>query len=196
VRPDFPADTSHFSDGQLLQRYASARDVEAFRAILERHQKDLLRMASALVGDGAQDAVQEGFLRLAREATVLASEWRDGASLGAWLCTVVRNYCLDVLRKKQAVRMNEVAETTLKAAALAESADSADSAGHHQVLWQAVGDLPPLERAAVLLRYRDGQSYEMIAEQLDKTVNYVGVLLHQALQRLRSSAALRAEVLP
>jgi RNA polymerase sigma-70 factor, ECF subfamily len=186
------------SDGQLLLRYVSQRDMAAFRTIMERHQKDVLRMASALVGDLAQDAVQEGFLRLAREASTLASQWREGASLGAWLCTVVRNQCIDLLRKKQAVtsmtNLSEQASPVIHQVA----DESAESAEHNmrQALWHAVDTLPQLERAAVILRYRDGLSYDVIAEQLDKTVNHVGVLLHQALQRLRNSAELRAEVLP
>ena len=65
-----------------------------------------------------------------------------------------------------------------------------------QELWRAVDTLPQLERAAVVLRYRDGLSYQDIAERLDKTATHVGVLLHQALGRLRNCDALRAGVLP
>jgi RNA polymerase sigma factor (sigma-70 family) len=57
-----------------------------------------------------------------------------------------------------------------------------------------VGTLPPLERAAVVLRYRDGLSYQDIAAKLNKTATHVGVLLHQALGRLRQDAALKEGV--
>ena len=57
-------------------------------------------------------------------------------------------------------------------------------------MWQAVATLPPLERAAVLLRYRDGLSYQDIAERLEKSATHVGVLLHTALGRLRATGGL------
>ena len=189
------------SDGEspddiLLSRFSRQKDLAAFTVLINRHQADLLRTAHALLGDGhaAQDAVQEGFLRLSRDADQLVAKWRAGASLGGWLCTVVRNWCIDHLRHRQVVPM-----TTLQAhhmdvsitsvPAVAEAMAEADAG---QDLWRAVDALPALERAAVVLRYRDGLSYQDIAERLDKTATHVGVLLHQALGRLRTCDALRA----
>jgi RNA polymerase sigma factor (sigma-70 family) len=63
------------------------------------------------------------------------------------------------------------------------------------LLWAAVDTLPPIERAAVVLRYRDEMPYEAIAERLGKTANHIGVILHQALSRLRQHPRLR-EVAP
>jgi RNA polymerase sigma factor (sigma-70 family) len=57
-------------------------------------------------------------------------------------------------------------------------------------VWAAVRALPPLERAAVTLRYRDGLSYQDIAGRLDKTATHVGVLLHTAINRLREHGGL------
>lgn len=183
-------------DDILLSRYCRQRDLTAFGALIDRHQADLLRTAHALLGDGhaAQDAVQEGFLRLSRDAEALVAKWRAGASLGGWLCTVVRNWCIDHLRRKQAAPMSPLTEQQAESAT-APGAQVAD-ADAGQMLWRTVDTLPPLERAAVVLRYRDGLSYQDIAERLDKTATHVGVLLHQALGRLRNCDALRAGVLP
>ncbi len=183
-------------DDILLSRYCRQRDLAAFSALIDRHQADLLRTAHALLGDGhaAQDAVQEGFLRLSRDAEALVTKWRAGASLGGWLCTVVRNWCIDYLRRKQAAPMSPLTEVQAESAAAPATLVADADAG--QALWRAVDTLPQLERAAVVLRYRDGLSYQDIAERLDKTATHVGVLLHQALGRLRNCDALRAGVLP
>ncbi|MBA3698882.1 MAG: sigma-70 family RNA polymerase sigma factor [Planctomycetes bacterium] len=183
-------------DDILLSRYCRQKDLTAFSALIDRHQADLLRTAHALLGDGhaAQDAVQEGFLRLSRDAEALVAKWRAGASLGGWLCTVVRNWCIDHLRRKQAAPMSPLTE--LQAESAAASATLVADADAGQALWRAVDTLPQLERAAVVMRYRDGLSYQDIAERLDKTATHVGVLLHQALGRLRNCDALRAGVLP
>lgn len=183
-------------DDILLSRYCRRRDLAAFSTLIDRHQADLLRTAHALLGDGhaAQDAVQEGFLRLSRDAEGLMAKWRAGASLGGWLCTVVRNCCIDHLRRRQAAPMTALQDHHTAAATAPSAAMAEVESG--QALWQAVDTLPVLERAAVVLRYRDGLSYQDIAERLDKTATHVGVLLHQALGRLRSCDALRAGVLP
>jgi RNA polymerase sigma-70 factor (ECF subfamily) len=187
-------------DLQLLRRYSRARDVASFTVLLDRHQADLLRLAHSLLGDphGAQDAVQEAFCRLCRDAESLLARWAPGTGLGGWLCTVVRNGCIDHLRRR-----SQGAMVTLEAAETAQPEQPAEPAAEAvarretgETLWSAVAELPPLERAAVVLRYRDGLSYQDIADRLDKTATHVGVILHQALGRLRGHSALKAGVMP
>jgi RNA polymerase sigma-70 factor (ECF subfamily) len=185
---------SPIADIDLLGRYVRRRDLGAFAILLDRHQADLLRTAHALLGDGhaAQDAVQEGFLRLCREAAALVAHAKGRSGLGGWLCTVVRNHCLDQLRRRSHLPAStgDLADAPDPAPAVRDGDDQG------AVLWRAVAVLPPLERAAVLLRYRDGLAYQEIASRLDKTVTHVGVLLHQAIERLRGNAPLRQEVTP
>jgi RNA polymerase sigma-70 factor (ECF subfamily) len=199
VRPDHDPP----SDVVLLGAYCRTGEMEGFRAILERHQGDLLRMAHALLHDGhaAQDAVQEGFMRLIRDADELCARvsWQaeeGGAvgSLGGWLCTVVRHACLDQLRRRKVAPMLSLQEHPGELPTARDLPAGDAEAG--VALWQAVEALPVLERAAVVLRYRDGLSYLQIAERLGKSATHVGVLLHQALGRLRGSSALKAGVQP
>lgn len=183
---------SELSDVDLLSRYVRRRDVASFSALLDRHQRDLLRTAHALLGDAhaAQDAVQEGFLRLCGEASALVAHAGGRTNLGGWLTTVVRNHCLDVLRRRRP--QPHTVDADLHVVAPLVTATDGDTA---TCLWSAVTSLPPLEQAAVLLRYRDGLAYHEIATRLDKTVTHVGVLLHQAIERLRGSATLRQELI-
>ncbi len=177
------------TDVSLLHRYCEDRDMTAFDQLIDRHQADLLRLAHALLADAhaAQDAVQEAFLRLCNEGEALVRSAAERASLGGWLCTVVRNHCIDLLRRRAHARMLALHEGAHGAEPTAEA--PSDEEG----LWGAVATLPPLERAAVALRYRDGLSYHEIAERLGKTTTHVGVLLHQAMGRLRLAPSLRAE---
>lgn len=186
-------------DLQLLQRYSRGRDVACFTVLLDRHQADLLRLAHSLLGDshGAQDAVQEAFCRLCRDAESLLAKWQPGTGLGGWLCTVVRNGCIDHLRRRSQGAMVTLDAVDVAGAVTAEQpaeapADAVAKRETDETLWSAVADLPPLERAAVVLRYRDGLSYQDIAERLDKTATHIGVILHQALGRLRGHTALKA----
>lgn len=54
-------------------------------------------------------------------------------------------------------------------------------------LGASIARLPVLEKEAVLLRLGQGLSYKQIAEVMELSVSHVGVLLHQALGRLRTA---------
>jgi RNA polymerase sigma-70 factor, ECF subfamily len=168
----------------LLRRYLDSGEDGAVMALVDRHQSALLSTAHAILGDActAQDAVQEGFVRLWRDAADLVASSAGRSSVGGWLCTVVRNAALDMVRRKRACTLPEqVRQPTPPQGTAIDEAD---------LLWAAVDRLPELERAAVVLRYRDGLGYDAIAERLGKTANHVGVILHQGVTRLRADAAL------
>lgn len=168
----------------LLQRYLADGDEAAVAVLVDRHQADLLRTAHAIVGEAAaaQDAVQEGFVRLWRDAAGVVGGAGGRSSVGGWLCTVVRNVALDMVRRRRAAPLPEQVKqpTPPQGTAVDEAA----------MLWAAVARLPELERAAVLLRFRDGLAYDEIGSRLGKTANHVGVILHQGMQRLRADTAL------
>jgi RNA polymerase sigma-70 factor (ECF subfamily) len=178
------------SDRSLLQLYASHRDLIAFEALIDRHQSGLLRLAHALLTDShaAQDAVQEVFMRLCQQSSTLVKTASTSDSLGGWLCTVLRHHCIDLIRKRAFQKMQRMHIELQDGGPLTEHTN-VDS----DQLWGAVGSLPALERAVVVLRYRDGLSYQEIARQMGKTTTHVGVLLHSALGRLRQRPSLRAE---
>ncbi|MBA3685991.1 MAG: sigma-70 family RNA polymerase sigma factor, partial [Planctomycetes bacterium] len=146
------------TDHELLAAYAGRGDLVAFQRLVERHQLRLIRLADAIIVDAAAavEAVDEGFLRLARHADTLGATARS-EGLGGWLCTVVRNAAIDLLRRGRG-------PTVLPLDGQADAASSdqpcataqAGTAETGTLLWREVAGLPPLERAAVVLRYRDG----------------------------------------
>jgi RNA polymerase sigma-70 factor (ECF subfamily) len=188
LQPHEAAQAAPACDRDLLLCYHRRQDMDAFTTILDRHQADLLRTAHAILGDAeaAQDAVQESFIALTREAGRLSGRLR-GEGLGGWLTTVVRNRCIDELRRRQSQRLTELPPDAPAPTSIQQDTESPTG------IWDAVEQLPALERSAVLLRYRDELSYQDIATRMGKTVSHVGVLLHQAMQRLRAHPALHAE---
>jgi len=187
VDPAFPAP----EDWELLLRFRDRDDMDAFEELIDRHQTPLLRAAEAVLGEphGAQEVVQDAFLTLGRRAGRLVRS-RDGG-LRAWLGTVVRNACLDRLRRRRRDRTRALVADAVAAGDRGDELEAADSG---RVLWRAVDALPPLERAVVVLRYRERRTYAAIAEELGKSATHVGVLLHTAITRLRGDPRLRKEV--
>lgn len=83
---------AHFGAGAQLDEVTTAqRTSESFQQLATRELPRLYRLAHRLVGDGAEDAVQEALLKAFRAYGSLADE---GAG-PAWLAAIVVNCCRD-----------------------------------------------------------------------------------------------------
>src|SRR6185437_6784207 len=110
----------------------------------------------------AEDAVQEGWLRLSRS---------DGAgidNLGGWLTTVVARVCLDVLRaRRDHVTLDDVPEVVAYDDGPEQQALLADSVGVALVV--VLERLTPQERIAFVLHEMFAVPFAEIAEILETT---------------------------
>ncbi|MEJ2867353.1 sigma-70 family RNA polymerase sigma factor [Actinomycetospora sp. OC33-EN08] len=145
------------------------------------HRPHLLAVAGRLVGpDAAQDAVQEAWLRLARQEDPDAIE-----NLGGWLTTVVARIALNQLR----ARRPEVEEPE-------DLPDEADDAESLVVSADAVGPaltlvldrLAPAERLAFVLHDVFGLPFEEIAPVVDRSVAATRQLASRGRRRVRGDA--------
>jgi RNA polymerase sigma factor (sigma-70 family) len=168
------------SDNDLLRRYQEG-DITAFEAILERHEKTLLRYAARYRPDLAQDIVQEVFLRLVREAGRL-----DGVTnLSAWLYRVTRNLAIDEARKEQRMerrqRLAAVPEVQAPAALPAETKEVAE------IVAAKLMELPHRQRDVLILKIQEAKSYREISEITGLSPSNVGYLIHHGLKALAGS---------
>jgi RNA polymerase sigma-70 factor (ECF subfamily) len=121
----------------------------------------LLGIAARVLGDHAEaeDVVQQAWLRLHRTDT-------DIDNLPAWLTTVTTRLCLDRLKAKTPVPMDELAEPE-PAPDPADDVALADTVG---IALQVVLDrLSPRERVAFVLHDSFGFEFPTIASVLDTT---------------------------
>ena len=61
----------------------------------------------------------------------------------------------------------------------------AESHDRSKALFSYVDRLTPAKQEVLRLKFQSGLSYKEIAEITDKSVNHIGVILHQALKRLK-----------
>src|SRR5512134_3933876 len=78
---------------------AKAGDSEAFRLLVERHGRALLRLAYRMTGNAhdAEDVVQEAFLKAYRGL----DRFDERSQVGSWLYRIAANCAFDVLRARQ-----------------------------------------------------------------------------------------------
>lgn len=163
-----------------IQRVLEAR--QAFEQESERLRPDLHRFCTRMTGsvsdgeDVVQDALTHAFYRL--------PELREGTSLRAWLFRIAHNRCIDLLRRKRVlVPLDEELPTDDDAVADLE---------HKQVVQSTLSaifsELPPKERASVVLKDVLGYSLEETAEITSSNVGAVKAALHRARQKLERAA--------
>lgn len=132
----------------------------------------------------AEDAVQEGWLRLSRTDTSAIE------NLGGWLTTVVGRVCLDMLRSRR-TRREEPLENGIP-----EPADPADPE-HEAVLADSVGlallvvleTLAPAERLAFVLHDMFAMPFDEIAPIVGRTTTATRQLASRARRRVQGAPA-------
>jgi RNA polymerase sigma-70 factor (TIGR02960 family) len=163
----------------------------SFEDLATRHRRELhvhcYRMLASF--DEAEDAVQETFLRAWRHR-----ERFDGDNLRAWLYRIATNVCLDMLRARarRGVSMESYADLPwlqpYPDTLLDEEPDAVVVAREtiELAFVAAMQELPPRQRAVMILRDVLGMSAIETAELLETTV----AAANSALQRARATMQL------
>src|SRR5271166_4094162 len=85
-------------DGCAVER-AQSGDGDAFRQLVERHGRNIFRLAFRMTGNehDAEDVVQETFLRAYRQL----DKYETRSSFATWLFRIASNYSLDLIRSRK-----------------------------------------------------------------------------------------------
>lgn len=198
---DFALDASNlpqYADEEQMIRQAQGGDLDAFNALVMRHQDAVYHTAYRLMGDDAraQDMSQETFFTAYRKL-----ESFKGGYFRAWLIRIVSNLCYDELRRtkrRPADSLDEMAdEGRLK---LADDAPTPEQSAQDNELQRAIQDcingLNPDQRATLVLCDVQGMSYELVAETTQSALGTVKSRLARARLAVRRCLQNVQELLP
>ncbi|MBI2394399.1 MAG: RNA polymerase sigma factor [Deltaproteobacteria bacterium] len=189
------------SDEALLARYRRG-DVEAFRALVRRHQRALYNFALRQVRtpSTAEDIVQDVFVRIVQNVETFKEESR----FTTWAYTIARNLCIDHLRKRVHRRHasldapagghsdGEGEGTPLGERVAAQGAGADRAAIGRQLqghIAAAVEALPEDQREVFLMRQVGELPFKEIAEIVGVSENTVKSRMRYALERLQGALA-------
>jgi RNA polymerase sigma factor (sigma-70 family) len=142
--------------------------VPPFERFYLAHLDEVLGYLRRLLGQRAEDAWQETFLRALRAYDRL----QHGKHLRAWVFTIATNIALDELRSKRQPELVAEPVTELRRDAFRELEHMTD-------------ELPPTERAAVVLRYGYDLPYAQIADALGSSEEAARAAASSGVRRLR-----------
>lgn len=174
------------SDADLTCRHRGG-DPDAFALLHDRYAAELLAHARRLVGPSvADDVVQEAFEQahhlLLEDSRARTAEF----SLRAWLHRVVRNRCVDELRRVDR-RPSTLGDVV--AARVPEPLELVVARDRLTELTSAVRALPIRQREALVRHVLDGQSHEQVARGMAVSVAATKCLVNRARVELRHSTA-------
>ncbi|GHG05978.1 RNA polymerase sigma factor SigM [Streptomyces albogriseolus] len=155
------------SDQDLLARHVEG-DADAFGEIVRRHRDRLWAVALRTLRDReeAADAVQDALISAYRAAHT----FRGQSAVTTWLHRITVNACLDRARKA-ASRKTAPVDDTERLEQLLEPHESASAPAErndlHRQLIEAMGTLPPDQRAALVLVDMQGYPVAEAARVLD-----------------------------
>lgn len=148
---------------------------DVFNELVKAHIDELYNFASHMLldSDEAEDAVQKTFISLYKNQTSLDLN----TSIRPWLFKVLRNTCLDSLKKKKTLSLyqeNEDGENIIDVPAEDLVIESKlDDQIFLQKVREKLAELPVPLREIILLKYFEDLSFPEIAASLDIPENTV-----------------------
>nr|WP_263103787.1 RNA polymerase sigma factor SigE [Kitasatospora sp. DSM 101779] len=182
-----PAALATFAEGPDAQSWTPP----TWEEIVEAHSARVYRLAYRLTGNqhDAEDLTQEVFVRVFRSLSTYTPGTFEG-----WLHRITTNLFLDMVRRRQRIRFDALAEDAAERLPSREPSPAQHFSDTHfdADVQQALDTLAPEFRAAVVLCDIEGLSYEEIAATLGVKLGTVRSRIHRGRSHLRAALKHRA----
>ncbi len=160
------SDAAH-NDAELVGESLSGNS-DAFGQIVARYQSLICSMAYSATGSLSQseDLAQETFVAAWKQLADL----REPEKLRAWLCGIARNL-INNMHRRQGREPAHNAESLEEASAShspePQPVEQAISREEEAILWRSIERIPEIYREPLVLFYREHQSIETVAKDLE-----------------------------
>jgi RNA polymerase sigma-70 factor (ECF subfamily) len=161
------------------------RDRAAFERLYELTAAKLFGVALRIVRreDWAEDVLQECYVRIWSHA----QDYREGlAAPMTWMTSIVRNRCLDWLRRPSVEVPDE--DGVLAEAAASDNPgplDALERSGDAEAIARCLKGLEPKQRQAIALAFHEGLTHSELARHLRQPLGTVKTWVRRGLMRLK-----------
>lgn len=184
------------SDAIAVER-TLAGDRDAYRLLVERHSRNVFRLAYRMTGNqhDAEEVVQEAFLRAYQKLR----QFESRANFGTWVYRIAANYAIDRMRQKKSedsqrelparetedgVEFDVMSSVPDAAPSPERLAQSRQLAARMRV---ALRELSEAERTAFVMRHWNGAGIEEIAQALESSTSAAKNTVFRSVQKLRKA---------
>ena len=187
------AQTIAESDAVAVER-TLAGDRDAFRVLVERHSRNVFRLAYRMTGNrpDAEEVVQEAFLRAYQKL----GKFEARANFGTWVYRIAANYAIDRMRQRKKEEARKVEPVIYEEGTendpvtlVQDAAPTPERLAHNIELRKqmeiALAALSHSERTAFVMRHWEGCAIEEIAAVLKSSSSAAKNAVFRAVQKLR-----------
>lgn len=174
------------TDQQAIARLKRG-DIHGLEALVQRYQLRATRAACLIVNDPAlaQDIVQSAYLR----ASERIHQFDEKRPFGPWFFRMVVNDAIKAAKRQSRQTSLEARSASSPMEWLTDPTplpdEQAESEETRQAVRQALEQLPPQQRAAIVLRYYLDMGEAEMSQEMRKPVGTIKWLLSAARKRLR-----------
>jgi len=172
---------------------ARAGDADAFRRLVERHSRNVFRLAYRMTRNehDAEDVVQEAFLKAYRSL----DRFEERSHFGSWIYRIAANCAYDSLRARErrqesadSVAIEDASNGPAELPSGAPAADRLVFGGEvRRRLELAMLRMSALEKSAFSLRHFEGMSIEEIGRALDLDASAAKQSVFRAVRKVRQA---------
>jgi len=167
-------------------------DRDAFRVLVERHSREVFRLAFRMMGNeqDADDVVQETFLRAYRSL----DRFEERSQFGTWIYRIAANRCYDMLEKRNRGSEYKVDLAREEDEQPLEELVASDGPTPERMLLskelrgkvqKVLDELTALERTAFVMRHFEGKPMQEIAKALGVQSSAAKQSVFRAVRKLR-----------
>jgi RNA polymerase sigma-70 factor (ECF subfamily) len=173
---------------------ARTGDADAFRRLVERHSRNVFRLAYRMTRNehDAEDVVQEAFLKAYRNL----GRFEERAHFGSWIYRIAANCAYDSLRARERRQESADPKATVDASngpatELPSGAPAADrlvfGGEVRRRVELAMLRMSAVEKSAFSLRHFEGMSIEEIGRALDLDASAAKQSVFRAVRKVREA---------
>lgn len=174
------------SDFDIITRIHSG-EKEQYRLLIERYTSLVFHVVHRYEGD--KNMVTEMAHEIFLKAYERLDSFENNSAFSSWLYRLAQNYCIDHTRRKNYRNrlFSELSDDHSENMSADEPIpdDALEAEEQSNRLYQALNRIDENHSLPLLMKYRDGMSYEAIAEILKVSEGTLKVRVHRARKELK-----------
>lgn len=172
------------TDDELMVLVADG-DQKAFGELFERHGGKVLGFAKKMLGDleRAEEASQDIWVKVVKQAPSYQKE----GYFKSWVMTMVRNHCLNIIRKDKRLSFQEDVGEHIDSEHQASFEKDLLNKYDLEIVSEAMQSLPEKQRVALTILITEELSYEELAETMNASVGAVKSMIFRARKTLQET---------
>jgi len=173
---------SGWSDKDLISAYLREQNALYFSQLYRRYAGKVFAKCISMLGDEglARDATQDIFIKI----LLNLSRYGEQSSFSTWIYSITYNYCIDQIRKKKKDQLLFTEDVSqFRDEADVDIPDSVILEMKQERLARVLEELPPGDKAILLMKYVDDLQIREIAGILDKTESAIKMQIMRAKQK-------------